>query len=58
MVGGEAGNATSKFCAGRRTKNEWVDHSAEPFKHWDGEIANKSWKRNKFRHIKTQKYKE
>ena len=33
MVGGEAGNATSKFCAGRRTKNEWVDHSAEPFKH-------------------------
>ena len=59
MVGGEAGNAISKFCAGRTTKNEWVDHSAEPFiAHWDGEIANKSLKRNKFRHVKTQKYKE
>ena len=33
MVGDEAGNDISKFCAGRTTKNEWVDRSAEPFKH-------------------------
>ena len=40
MAGGEAGNAISKLCVGRATKNVYVDRSAEPFvAHWDGEKA-------------------
>ena len=35
-----------------------MDRSAEPFvAHWDGEIANKSSKRNMLRHVKTQNIK-
>ena len=35
-------NAISKLCTGQVTKNESVDHSAEPLRaHWDEEIANK-----------------
>ena len=38
---GEAGNAISKLCTGKATKNVLVDRSAEPLgAHWDAEIAN------------------
>ena len=54
MAAGEAGNEIGKLCAGGATKIVWVDRSAEPFVvHWDGEMANKSWKRNIGRHVGT-----
>ena len=47
MAGGKAGNTIGKLCAGRATKIVWVDRSAEPLVvHWDGRMANESWKRN------------
>ena len=59
MAGGKAGNAMGKFCFGRATKIVWVDRSAEPFVvYQDGEMANKSWKMNMRRHVKTQNYEE
>ena len=59
MAGGKAGNAISKLCTDRATRIGWVDSSGELFvAHWDGEMTNKSWKRNMFRHVKTQNYKE
>ena len=59
MAGGEAGNAIGTLCASLETKIVRVDPSAEPFiAYRNGEMANKSWKRNIFRHVKIQKYKE
>ena len=59
MAGDEAGSAIGKLYSGWATKIVWVDCSAEPFvAHWDGEMANKSWKRKMFRHVKTQIYTE
>ena len=56
-AGGEVGNAIGKLRAGKATKIVWVDRFANPFvAHWDGEIANKSWKKNMFMHVKTQNY--
>ena len=44
-----------QILASQVTKIVWVDNSAEPIvAHWDGEMANKSWKRNMLRHVKTQ----
>ena len=58
-AGGKVGNALGKLCTSRVTKIVWVDCSAEPFvAPWDGEMANKSWKRNMFWHVKTQNYSE
>ena len=52
MAGGKAGNTIGKLCAGRATKIVWVDRSAEPFVvHWDGRMANESWKRNMCGHV-------
>ena len=58
MASGKAGNAIGKLCNGRATKIVWVDSSTEPLvAHWDGEMANKSWKRNMCRHVKAQNLK-
>ena len=47
MAGGEAGNAMGKLCVSRATKIVWVDRPAGPFVvYWNGEMANKSSKRN------------
>ena len=52
MAGGKAGNTIGKLCASRATKIVWVDRSAEPFVvHWDGRMANESWKRNICGHV-------
>ena len=56
---GQAGHAISELCTGQATEIVWMGRYAEPFAaHWDGEMANKSWKRNMFRHVETQNYKE
>ena len=57
MAGGKVGNAIGKLCIGRVTKIVWVDRSAKSFvAQWDGEMTNKSWERNMFRHVKTQNF--